>query len=84
MDYATRYPEAIPLRNMKAETITCELAQVFTQVVIPKQVITNQGTSFMSEVLQVIQWFLGVQPLRTSMYHPQTNGMLEWFNGTLK
>lgn len=35
-DYATRYPEAILLRNMRIDTIGQELAQVFTWVDIPK------------------------------------------------
>lgn len=30
IDYATLYPEAIPLRNLRAETVARELAQVFT------------------------------------------------------
>lgn len=62
IDYGPFYPEAIPLRNMKRETIAHELAQVFTQVGIPKQVIMDQDTLFMSEVLQFIWHFLGVQP----------------------
>lgn len=69
---------------MRAEIITRELTQVFTRVGILKQVITDQGTSFMSKVLQAIWWFLGVQPLWTSVYQPLTNGLVERFNGTLK
>lgn len=77
IDYATRYPKAIPLRSIKAEMIAQELAQVFTGVGIPNQVVTtNQGMSFMSEVLQAVWWFLGVQPLCTSVYHPQTNDLV--------
>lgn len=78
------YCEAIPLRNLKVDTITHELAQVFTRVGIPKQVVTKQGTSFMSEVIQALWCFLGVQPLGTSLYHPNINGLVEYFNGTLK
>lgn len=84
VDYATRYLEAIPLRNMRTETIARELAQVFTRVGIPKQMVTDQGSSFMSEVLQAEWKFLGLQPFRTSVYHPQTNGFVERFNRTLK
>lgn len=71
------YPEAIPLQNTQAETIARELAQFFTRVGIPKQVVPDQGTSFMSKVLQAMWHLLGVLPLRTSVYHPQINGLVE-------
>lgn len=35
-------------------------------------------------VLQAVWCLLGVSPLRISVYHPQTNGLVEQFNGTLK
>lgn len=38
----------------------------------------------MSEVFQAVWQFLGVQPLQTSVYDLQTNGLVERFNGTLK
>lgn len=38
----------------------------------------------MSEVFQAIWQFLRVQPLRNSVYQPQTKGLVEHFNGTLK
>lgn len=66
------------------QTIAWELAHVFTRVDIPKQVITDQGTSFMTKVLQAVWHFLRLQPLQTSIYHPQMNGLVERFNGTLK
>lgn len=77
IDYATRYPEAIPIRNMKTGTIAQELSHLFTRVGIPKQVVTDQGTSFMSKVLQAVWRFLRIQPLRHLHYHPQTNGLVE-------
>lgn len=46
VDYATRYTEAIPLHYIRAEMVAWELAQVFTQTRIPKQVVTNQEASF--------------------------------------
>ena len=84
MDYATRYPEAIPLRNTSAKTIAKELFQVVTRVGLPKEILTDQGTPFMSRVTRELCKLLKVTQLRTSVYHPQTDGLVERFNKTLK
>ena len=83
-DYATRYPEAIPLRNIDAEHIAGELTTVFTRLGIPDEILTDQGSNFMSGLLKEVYNFLRVKPIKTSPYHPQTDGLVERFNGTLK
>ena len=40
-DYATRYPEAVPLRSIDAEHIAEELVQIFSRVGIPEEVLTD-------------------------------------------
>lgn len=77
VNYMTQYPEAMLLRDAKASTVARELTVLFPQVGFSKQVMTDQGTVFMWRLL-------GLHPLRTSVYHPQTNGLEERFNGTLK
>ena len=47
-DYATRYPEAIPLSNTEAVRIANELTDVFAKVGIPDEILTDQGPNFMS------------------------------------
>ncbi|XP_041440518.1 uncharacterized protein LOC121400717 [Xenopus laevis] len=84
MDYATRYPEAVPLRNTCAKTIAKELVQVFSRVGIPKEILTDQGTPFMSRVTKELCKLFQISHLRTSVYHPQTDGLVERFNKTLK
>uniref|UniRef100_A0A8C5LTZ1 Gypsy retrotransposon integrase-like protein 1 n=1 Tax=Leptobrachium leishanense TaxID=445787 RepID=A0A8C5LTZ1_9ANUR len=84
MDYATRYPEAIPLRQTSAKNIAKELLQVFSRVGIPKDLLTDQGTPFMSRVTKELCKLFKVTHLRTSVYHPQTDGLVERFNKTLK
>lgn len=74
----------IPLRNIWAETVAKVLAILFSRVGFPKQVVTDLGTDFMSNILQAMWHFLGVQPLQTSVYHPQTKELVERFNRTLK
>ena len=48
-----------------------------------KKIITDQGRNFESELIGHLCQLAGVQKLRTSPYHPQTNGQCERFNGTL-
>ncbi|KAL0173009.1 hypothetical protein M9458_033320, partial [Cirrhinus mrigala] len=84
VDYATRYPEAVPLRKATARNIAQELFLLFSRVGIPNQILTDQGTPFMSRVMADLCRLLKIQQLRTSVYHPQTDGLVERFNQTLK
>ena len=83
-DYATRYPEAIPLRAIDAETIAEELVKFFSRVGIPEEILTDQGSNFTSKLLAEVYRLLHIKPIRTSPYHPQTDGLVERFNQTLK
>lgn len=51
----------IPLRNIKADMFLKELA-LFSQVEFKKQVIVDQGISFMSETLKAIWRYVWVHP----------------------
>ena len=83
-DYATRYPEAIPLKSIDAECIAEELVTLFSRVGVPKEILTDQGSNFTSQLLTEIYRMLHVHPIRTTPYHPQTDGLVERFNQTLK
>jgi len=83
-DYATRYPEAVALRNTDAESVAEELVKLFARVGIPMEILTDQGTNFTSQLLAEVYKLLHVKGLRTSPYHPQTDGLVERFNQTLK
>ena len=56
----------------------------FSRVGVPKEILTDQGTNFMSKLLTELYRMLHVQPIHTSPYHPQTDGLVERFNRTLK
>ncbi|XP_039525008.1 uncharacterized protein LOC120477466 [Pimephales promelas] len=83
-DYATRYPEAYPLREVTAKQISTALLRLFSQVGIPREVLTDQGPNFMSHTLHQVYQLLGIKRVRTTPYHPQTDGLVERFNQTLK
>ncbi|XP_033098347.1 uncharacterized protein K02A2.6-like [Anneissia japonica] len=84
IDYATRYPEAIPLPNIEAERVAEALMQVFSRVGIPKSIFTDQGSQFTSDLMKQVSRLLSMEQLTTTPYHPAANGLVERFNGTLK
>ncbi|XP_044860608.1 uncharacterized protein LOC123363556 [Mauremys mutica] len=84
MDYATRFPEAVPLRSITARTIAAELLKIFARVGLPREVLTDQGTNFTSKLFRQVCALLGIKKLQTSVYHPQMDGLVERFNRTLK
>ena len=84
VDYATRYPEAIPLRSTSSKAVADALIHYFSRVGIPDEIVSDQGSNFVSKVMAQLYEQLGITKIKTSVYHPEANGLVERFNGTLK
>ncbi len=70
VDYATRYPEAVPLHKATAKAIAQELFLLSSRVGIPAEILTDQGTPFMSRLMADLCRLLKVKQLRTTVYLP--------------
>ena len=84
VDYATRYPEAIPLSSMTTTVVAQAMVEFFSRVGFPAELLTDQGTPFMSRLMGQVCKILGIKQIRTSVYHPQTDGLVERYNRTIK
>ena len=84
VDYATRYPEAVPLKNIDTESVAEALLDVYSRVGVPEEVLSDLGTQFVSECMKEVTRLLSIKRLTTTPYHPICNGLVEKFNGTLK
>lgn len=62
-DYATRYPEAFPLRSITTPKIIHALVQLFSRVGIPEEILTDQGTNFMSRLMGQLNKQLGIKAI---------------------
>ena len=61
----TRFPEAIPLRNIKTKTIVKALIKFFTFVCLPRSIQSDQSSNFMSGVFQQVMHELGIKQYRS-------------------
>ena len=83
-DYSTKYPEAVPLKVIDAETVANALIEIFSRTGIPKEILSDQGSNFTSATMKQLCRLLHIKKLTSTPYHPQANELVERFNGTLK
>ena len=81
-DYATRYPEAIALPSMETPRVAKELVNLFSHMGVLGEILTDQGTNFMSSLLEEIYCLLHIKRISTTPYHLQTDRIIERFNDT--
>lgn len=84
MDFASRYPEAIPLKRVDAQTVATALLEIISRYGIPEEILTDNGSVFTGKVMKSLFETLEIESIRTTPYHPQSNRMLERFHRTLK
>ena len=70
--------------NQKAPTVAAQFVnEVISKYGAPENVLTDQETDFFSLLIKSICEQFKINQLRTTSYHPQTDGLVERFNRTL-
>ena len=84
MDYLTKWPEVFAVSDQSAATIARLLVeQVVSHHGVPRELLSDRGRAFLSGLMQEVELLLGFKKVNTTAYHPQTDGLVEWFNRTL-
>ena len=85
IDRASRWIEAIPLSEITASSIAkAFLTTWISRFGVPLYVVTDRGSQFESELFSELSTLVGFHRLRTTAYHPQTNGIIERAHRTIK
>ena len=85
IDRATRWIEATPLIEITASSVARAFVESWlSRFGVPLHLITDRGSQFESELFTELSAITGFHRLRTTSYHPQTNGLVERMHRTLK
>ena len=85
IDRTSRWLEAVPLSSITSES--CAQAFISTWVSrfgVPSILTLVRRAQFTSSILSDVCSILGISRIRTTGFHPQSNGMIERFHRSLK
>ena len=83
-DHFSRYTQAYPTRNKAAKTAAEKVYNDFVlRFGMPEKILHDQGGEFENSLFKQLNSLCGVKRLRTTPYHPQTNGQVERMNSTI-
>ncbi|GFU21898.1 retrovirus-related Pol polyprotein from transposon 17.6 [Trichonephila clavipes] len=72
---ASKYPEAIPVESITSPNVIDALLSIFSRLGFPREIQSNLGTSFTSELTTTFFNKFGIKVTRSSVSHPQSNAV---------
>jgi transposase InsO family protein len=85
VDHATRWMEAVPMTNIRAETcVTAFLEQWVYRFGPPATLHSDRGAQFVSSVFDSLCSRFGIRRSMSTPFHPEGNSVLERCHRTLK
>ncbi|XP_042871789.1 igE-binding protein-like [Penaeus japonicus] len=85
IDRFTRWPEAVPLRDVTADSVAKAFISTWvSRFGAPDTITIDRGPQFESGLFNHLTRTLGSRRIRTTAYHPQANGMVERLHRQLK
>uniref|UniRef100_A0A7M5WLR4 Uncharacterized protein n=1 Tax=Clytia hemisphaerica TaxID=252671 RepID=A0A7M5WLR4_9CNID len=80
----TAWPEAFAVASTEANVIAeLLLHHIIFRFGVPRHFVTDQGKNFLSNLMAEVCNMLNIKQIKTTPYHPQSNGIVERLNGTL-
>ena len=85
IDRFSRWPEAVPIKDIEATTVARAFVDHWiSRFGAPETLSTDQGKQFEAQVFTALLQLSGCRRIRTTAYHPASNGMIERWHRCLK
>ena len=84
VDAHSKWPEVVEMNTTTTEATIRVLRRLFSSYGLPKQIISDNGPQFTSVEFQTFMKENGIKHIRSSPYHPASNGQVERFIQTFK
>ena len=85
VDRFTRWPVAVPIADITAETVADAFAHGWVSTYgVPVAITTDRGSQFSSAIWTQLMSQWGIKSIMTAAYHPEANGMVERLHRRLK
>jgi hypothetical protein len=85
IDYFSKYPMLLPIKNMEAKTIA---EAIFNHWICtfgaPDTIHSDRGTCFEAEIFHNLCQLSGIRKTKTAPYYPQSDGLVERLFRTVK
>ena len=83
-DYFSKWPEAEAIPTKEAKHVASFLYKMILRHGCPEEIVSDQGREFCNQLIDLLEQLTGFKHKITSAYHPQSNGLDERLNQTLK
>ena len=83
-DAHSKWPDVMLMSSTTSQATIHALRQLFATYGLPQQLVLDNGPQFSSVEFATFLARNGVKHIRSSPYHPSTNGLAEHFVHTLK
>ena len=81
MDYFTKWPEAKAVtRDTAEETARFLYEDIICRHGCPQKIISDRGTHFKNRLIELLTEKFNIKHNLSTSYHPQTNGLVKYFN----
>jgi transposase InsO family protein len=84
IDMCSRYPEAVALKDVSTTTVADALLDIYSRIGIPKRIHHDNGSQFVSNIMQEVNKLLSIKATTSTAYHPMGNSVIENWNKSLK
>ena len=85
VDHLSRYVQAYRIEDKSAtQQLNAYMTITFGNFGFPQCIMSDQGTKFCNGIIESLCVYLGIKKIRTTPYHPQSNGAVERSHQTIQ